>query len=127
MEWVTKLYIGGKPTDLLHPFEEELVWLVSTNYRLVMENIDRKEEKETTTGDYGNLQEAHSFSVELRRAATNLALVGLVTRLHHWLSILVEELTRQPARHNSLVKNLIALEKQTGKGPVPISFFSRPF
>ena len=56
-------------------------------------------------------------------AETNLALVGLVTRLQHWLSILVEELTKKPARDKSLFKNLAALEEETGEGPIPISFF----
>lgn len=118
-----RLYLKGKLLDVPHPFEEELGWLVSTNHRLVMENISRIEEEADGTADHMDLAEIHAYSDELRRAANNLALVGLVTRLHHWLSIFVEELTNKNARDNSLVKNLTRLNERIGEGPISIGFF----
>jgi hypothetical protein len=59
----------------------------------------------------------------LRKAANNFAVVALVTRLHHWLSIFVEELTNESARTKSLVKNLKTLNERIEEGPIPVSFF----
>lgn len=118
-----KLYLGGKLLDLPHPFEEELDCLVSINHRLLMENISRLEQEATVTGDGFDLIEVRGISDELRRAANNLAVVGLVTRFHHWISLFVEELTQNSVRDEPLVRNLRALEGKTGEGPISISFF----
>jgi hypothetical protein len=118
-----RLYLKGKLLDLPHPFEEELGWLVSTNHRLVMENVSRIEEEAVATADHLDLPEIHAYSDELRRAANSLALVGLVTRLHHWVSLFVEELTNKHARDKGLGTNLKTLNKRTGEGPIPIGFF----
>jgi hypothetical protein len=118
-----KLYLGGKLLDLPHPFEEELDYLVSTNHRLVMETISRFEVEDVARADHDDLAEIHAHNDELRKAANNLALVGLVTRLHHWLSIFVEEITRKSAGDKSLEKNLKTLKERTGDGPIDISFF----
>src|SRR5712692_10525817 len=63
------------------------------------------------------------FADDLRRAANSLAVVGLVTRLHHWVSIFVEEITSKSAKHRGLVNNLKLLNERTGFGPVSIEFF----
>lgn len=123
MARLKRLYLDGKLIHTTHPFEEELDWLVSMNHKLVMEDITRIEEQQESTADPLDLPEMHAYSDELRRAANNLALVGLVTRLHHWVSIFVEELTNKSARGNSLEKNLKTLNMRTGDGPVPCIFF----
>ena len=105
-----------------HPFEEELGWVVLTNHRLLVERISGIEAQEVALGNLPPT-EIHFLSDELRRAANNLALVGLVTRLHHWVSVFVEELTGESARDIPLAKNLDTLNKRTGVGPVPVDFF----
>ena len=118
-----KLYLNGKLLDLPHEFEEELGWLVSTNHTFVMENISRIEKEAVATDDHLDLGELHDYSNELRRAANNLALVGLVTRFRHWVNLFLEELLKDRFEDQGLQKNLEALEQRTGKGPSPISFF----
>jgi hypothetical protein len=125
-----KLYLKGKLLNVPHPFEEELGWLVRTNHRLVLESISRIERDEIAFGNL-DLTEIHTYSDELRRAANNLALIGLVTRLHHWVSVFVEELPRQSAKEKSareigLVTNLTTLNaalERTESSPIPIDFF----
>jgi hypothetical protein len=118
-----KIYLGGKLLDLPHRFEEEVDYLVSTNHRLVMETITRFEVEDVARAEHEDIMEIRAYNDELRKAANNLALVGLVTRLHHWLSIFVEEITKKSARDNSLDKNLKTLKESTGEGPIDISFF----
>ena len=118
-----RLYLGGKLLDVPHPFEEELGWLVSTNHTLVMENISRIEQDAVPTDDEPDLSEMHAYSDELRKAANNLALVGLVTRFRHWVNIFLEELLKTEFVDQGLQKNLEALEMRTGEGPTPIFFF----
>ena len=118
-----KLYLNGKLLEVPHPFEEELGWLVSTNHRLVMENISHIEKEAVATDDHLDLGELHDYSDELRRAANNFALVGLVTRFRHWVNLFLEELLENRFEDQGLQKNLEALEQRTGKGPTPISFF----
>ena len=123
MARLKRLYLKGRFLDLPHPFEEELDWLVSINHRLVMENISRIEEQQESTADPIDLPEMRAYSDELRRAANNLALVALITRLHHWVGIFVEEVTNKSARENSLLKNLKTLNASTGEGPISLVFF----
>jgi hypothetical protein len=118
-----RLSLNGKLLDVPHPFEEELGWLVSTNHTLVMENISRIEQDAVATDDEPDLSEMHAYSDELRKAANNLALVGLVTRFRHWVNLFLEELLKTGFVDQGLQKNLEALEKRTGEGPTPISFF----
>jgi hypothetical protein len=125
-----KLYLKGKLLDVPHPFEEELGWLVRTNHRLVLESISRIERDEIAL-DNLDPTEIHTYSDELRRAANNLALVGLVTRLHHWVSVFVEDLPKQSVKEKSaneigLIKNLTTLNaalERTESSPIPIDFF----
>ena len=120
---LTRLYLGGKLLDGPHPFEEELGWLVSTNHTLVMENISRIEQDAVPTDDEPDLSEMHAYSDELRKAANNLAVVGLVTRFRHWVNLFLKELLHTGFVDRGLKKSLKALEKRTGQGPTPISFF----
>src|SRR5205807_7875993 len=101
----------------------ELGWLVSTNHRLVMENIARIEAEAVATDDHLDLADMHDYSDELRRAANSLALVGLITRFRHWVNLLLEELMKNSFVDKGLGKNREALEEVTGKGPFRISFF----
>jgi hypothetical protein len=125
-----KLYLKGKLLDVPHPFEEELGWLVRTNHTLVLESISRIEREEIALENLDPI-ETHTYSDELRRAANNLALVALVTRLHHWVSVFVEELPKHNTKQKSakeigLVKNLTTLNAafaRTESSPIPMDFF----
>lgn len=131
MARLKKLYLKGKLLNVPHPFEEELGWFVRTNHRLLLENISRIEREEIALRTWDE-REIRAESDELRRAASGLALVGLVTRLHHWVSVFVEELPKQSAKDESvrgvplLVKNLTRLNaalERTESSPIPIDFF----
>jgi len=69
----------------------------------------------------------------LQRAANNLAVVGLVTRLQHWIIKFVKlseskklPKPKKPKRKKpGLVSNLALLNGQLGKGPVSVRFFWR--
>jgi hypothetical protein len=117
----TRIYLKGKLFP--HPFEQELEWFVVTNHKLLMVNITRSEQNAIAAADHGDLPEIELFTKELRSSANNLALVGLVTRFHHWISVFVEELTRQSARDRKLENSLKLLNKKFGQGPVPVDFF----
>jgi len=131
MTRLKRLYLDGKLLDVTHPFEEEVDCLVRTNHTFVMTNISRLEkeniamrEKATDCPELGSdLAETRAIANDLRRAANALALVGLVTRLNHWVSIFVEEITNETAKNRGLVTNLKRLNDQTGSGPVSIEFF----
>jgi hypothetical protein len=84
--------------------------------RLEKENIAMRE-KATDCPELGSdLAETRAIANDLRRAANALALVGLVTRLNHWVSIFVEEITNKTAKNRGLVTNLKRLNDQTGSG-----------
>jgi hypothetical protein len=123
MARLKRLYMGGRLLDVPHPFEEELEYLVSAGHRLVMERVSRSEEEGIAKAENEDLPELQAYFEEVRKAANNLALVGLVTRLHHWLSLFVEELTNESARDKSLMKNLRGLNHRIGEGPIPDDFF----
>jgi hypothetical protein len=127
-----KLFLGGRPLELTHPFEEEVQFLVKTTHELLCENITRKEQEALAEAE--KIEDAHeagaeiqfvkSSADELRREAHSVAVVTLVTRFQHWMRVFVEELpNRKPA--NGVEKNLRTLNKELGEeGPVPVSFFS---
>lgn len=127
-----KLFLGGKPLDLTHPFEEEVQFLVKTIYELLCENITRKEQEALAEAEKiedpheagAEIQFVKSNADELRREARSVAVVTLVTRFQHWMRVFVEELpNKKPA--NGVEKNLTTLNKELGEeGPVPVAFFS---
>ncbi|MCU1295927.1 MAG: hypothetical protein JWO91_205 [Acidobacteriaceae bacterium] len=123
MARLRKLYIGDKLLNTPQPFEEELDSLVITNHNLLMENLSRIRREWLASSDGEDSAEILDYANECRRAANNFALVALVTRLHHWIAIFVGELTKTNHRDKGLIANLNTLEKQTGEGRIPISFF----
>jgi hypothetical protein len=129
-----KIYLGDKLLPTPHPFEEEVESLLRANHFLLFGSIADNERKgeaairenpeaEEPEFVHADISDMHDFFNELRSAATNLTLVGLVTRLQHWISIFVEELTKENAKDRGLTSNLKTLNKETGSGLVPIEFF----
>src|SRR5579864_2847217 len=78
--WIRKIRVGGKAYDLPHPFDDELEWLVRTNHNLVFRRVDEIEAQASAE------DRDPDYAAELKRAATRMALVALVTRLHHWIA-----------------------------------------
>jgi hypothetical protein len=117
--------------DTPHRFGGELNTLVFINHRLTLEGLSRWEKNDKASFkdlDRNARRDAMARSEvyydEVRSAANNLALVGLITRFHHWVSKLVESLAAKSARDRSLAKNLRTLNEHLGAGPVPLSFFA---
>jgi hypothetical protein len=115
-------------------FEQEVQSLIRLNHNLVLKGISELEKSEIDrlceeAGPAelgGEIECAKSDANDLRRAANSLALVGLITRLQHWIGKLVEEITKENAKDNSLEDNLERLDKELknlGLAPVPIQFF----
>jgi hypothetical protein len=86
-----------------HEFEVDLNCTVVLNHRLTLDGIDHSEEEgflKVRDMFAGRDNEALSsemrhvthFHDDLRRVANNLAVVGLVTRLQHWIIKLVRQL-----------------------------------
>jgi len=85
-----------------HPFDIDVHALVLTNLKLALDGIDRLEQEEITSyvretdNDEATQQSFISWiqgqHENLRTAAIHLALVGLVTRFHHWLVTLANSL-----------------------------------
>lgn len=73
-----------------------------------------------------------TFYDDLRRAATNLAVVGLVTRLQHWVVNFEQQLRRtrecvglgRRSRDSKFAKALRCLNEKLGDGPVSTAYFS---
>lgn len=115
--WIRKIRVGGKLHDLPHPFDEELEWLVRTNHSIVLRRVDEAEAQASPE------DRDPDFAAELKRAANQMALVALVTRLHHWIAALVGDVTGKNVRDESLGSNLTRLNQITGPGPVSLDFF----
>jgi len=115
--WIRTIRIAGRTHNLPHPFEDEVEWLVRTNHDLVLRGVDEivaKVPPEDRDPDYTD---------ELRESATRMALVALVTRLHHWIAELSADGTNINAAEKSLVSNMKRLNQRTGPAPVPLEFF----
>lgn len=120
-----------------HEFEVDLNCVVVVNHNLTLEGINRSEHEELASIqtdcalEYEAMRsiEVHvgTSHEDLRRAATNLAMVGIVTRLHHWVSRFVRRMPSRPkppkSKKPNLVKELELLNGQLGEGPVPVRFF----
>jgi hypothetical protein len=131
-----------------HEFEVDLNCTVVLNHRLTLDGIDHSEEEgflKVRDMFAGRDNEALSsemrhvthFHDDLRRVANNLAVVGLVTRLQHWIIKLVRQLhdesklpkpkkpkSRKPvSKKPELAIKLELLNERLGEGPVPIKFF----
>jgi hypothetical protein len=118
-----------------HDFEIEITRLVTKNLAFTIDGIDREDAEALAKMEEGfflpSEQEVldsfrfheHTFSEQLRVAARNLALVALVTRLHHWVSRLARRLNNN-RKQTSLGKELEFLNAELGQdGPFPIEFF----
>lgn len=124
--------------EIAHEFEVDLNSVVVVNHRFALDGIDRAEnevikqrEEELAHDDPEALASALShieWGFEgLRKASRQLALVGVVTRLQHWISIalLDKRLCGKPEEKSDsmLINQLAFLNELLGCGPVPISFF----
>ncbi len=63
-----------------------------------------------------------NFYEELRKAHRNLALVGIVTRLQHWINNLARQ-TFPNEKPQTLLRQLRLLNGKLGQGPVKLEFF----
>lgn len=122
----------NEPIELAHEFEVDLNTLVVVNHNLTLESITRSEDEALSKTDLTMDDEAQRsiisyvglFYEDLRRAANNLAIVGLVTRLEHWIGIFARRLPKQQkSRASVLVKDLALLNTRLGSGPVRAKFF----
>jgi hypothetical protein len=97
------------PIEIAHWFEVELNRVVIVNLRFALESLDRAEyeeiqqrEKELDDEDNEVLCSAISHVTgefeELRQAALQLALVGVITRLQHWVAYLRNESPKNTPR-----------------------------
>jgi hypothetical protein len=119
--------------NIPHSFCSELRTLVFVHHRLALEGLSRweKQERASVNEDYDDDDEVNERAQlridvcydELERAAHNLALVGLVTRLQHWIAAFAERLGEKDAKDKALKTNLRFLNDKLGEGPVSISFF----
>jgi hypothetical protein len=117
-------------------FEIDLGTVVVLNHRATIDGIASLEQREIA-------QTRESFAAEdpeilrslvgtlewfyagLRRAANNLALVGLVTRFQHWIETFTQQLKTTPNRNNgaALIGHLKELNRRLNPGPIPLEFF----
>jgi|ERR1700693_604229 len=80
--------------DWTHEFEVDVRKVVLVNHELTLEGITKAEEEavagfdQTNEGQRQVAEYVRGQHDEYRRAATNLALVGVVARFHHWLTYL---------------------------------------
>jgi hypothetical protein len=126
---------------LPHEFETEIHSLVSKNHEITLcgiqqtkdEDIDQIEKAFAGEDDQeivnSEIRQAEMFFDDLRRAANHMALVSLVTRLHHWTRKFVKQLPlntnkkRQPKGRSAVIGDMEALGARLGAVPIPIQFF----
>jgi uncharacterized protein YjbI with pentapeptide repeats len=100
---------------------------------LVLESIDRAEAEEVAKLDLTDenqrgvatwIERQHD---EFRRAANNLALVGLVTRFHHWLTFLANRIRddKHKSFDRSIAKELRFLNSKFKNAPVEEAVFEK--
>jgi hypothetical protein len=133
------LEFNDEPIEIAHPFEVDLNCLVIVNHKLTLEGISREEEQQFEQWSaelalneemmHSMLSHVQQFYEDLRTAANNLAVVGLITRLQHWVSTFVRDLPGQPRprkaeRTRGLIVELRSLCDFLGQGPVPLEFFA---
>jgi hypothetical protein len=128
--------------EIAHEFAVDLNCLVVTNHRFTIEGITRAEDEEIRSWqDALALEDAQVASSvigyaqngfdDLRKAANHLALVGIVTRLQHWIERFVKRQGLTPEKNRRLdgslesllIRQLRILNKTLGCGPVPLSDF----
>jgi hypothetical protein len=118
-----------------HEFAVDLNYLVIANHKFTMEGIKRAED-EALTGLQDSLKyetdrdivssiicHEENFFDNLRVAARNLAVVGLVTRLQHWAGAYARRIDPTREAGQSVQKELSFLNSQLGAPPIETSFF----
>ncbi len=115
--WIRKIRIEGNLHDLPHPFDDELEWLARTNHNLELRRVDEIEAQSSPE------DQDPDYAAELKRAATRMALVALITRLQHWIAALASDVAGENTGEKGLVSNLKRLNQHTGPGPVSLDFF----
>jgi hypothetical protein len=118
-----------------HPFAVDLRTTVLISWEFALNEINRveeqdlKEREEELAGEDYEILSAGISAVtsefeRYRESANQLALVGVLTRLQHWINSLVDGRPDAPKGKKSLlVSQLKWLDAKWGPGPVPISFF----
>jgi hypothetical protein len=135
---LSKLNLNDEPvSEISHEFEIDLHYLVTANYKITLEGIEREEREDmaSTKEHFANetdhemvsavLSSYQQFFDDLRAASRNLTAVGLVTRFQHWASACARRIDPQRERGLSLQKELNFLEATLGLGPVSTEFFGR--
>lgn len=122
--------------EIAHEFAVDLNCVVVANHRFTLDGITRAEDEEVQQWRDALALEGGQVALsaishvqngyeELREAANRLALVGLVTRLQHWIARFIKEQDLKSGKvHESLlISQLDALNRSLGDGPVPLSYF----
>jgi len=117
----------------LHQFETDVRKVVLINHELTLEGIDKAaaivvnrlgltDESQRSVATYIKGQYD-----EYRRAATNLALVGLVSRFHHWLTGLANRIrgTAKETFDKSISKEIGFLNSCLPRSPYTYSNFKK--
>ena len=121
---------------LAHPFEVDLNCLVILNHTFTLQSIEHAEDTdsddlhESLAGEDSEvigsaLRWSTIFYENLRRAARNMAVVGLVTRLEHWTEKFTQQakVSKQSEHRSTLIRKLGDLNNYLGAEHVPIIFF----
>jgi hypothetical protein len=130
---------GLQPVEIAHEFDIDLDTLVVRNHTFTMKGIDKEEEESSgeietdLVGEYydvlsSQLAWEHTFYDGLRRAARNIAIVGLVTRFDHWIGRFTNRLPPEMRRQSqvspsALINRLHDLNSYLGPGPLPVGHF----
>src|ERR1035437_8046510 len=95
---IEALGLNDEPMGIAHEFEVDLNCVVIVNHNLTLEGITRSEDEDLShfrmevEAERSIASSVELFYQDLRRAANNSAVVGLVIRLQHWISKYVREL-----------------------------------
>jgi hypothetical protein len=100
----------NEPVEIAHEFEFDLNCLVVMNHHFSLDGITRAEDEEMVNWQEALAQQGsevassvlhreRGVSDALRRAANQLALVGIVTRLQHWVGRLAEKQGLKPEKN----------------------------
>ena len=117
--------------EIPHEFEIDVRRVVLINHELVLQGIDRAETEEVEKFDLTNEDQGavvswiESKHDEFRQAANNLALVGLITRFHHWLTHLANRIRddKDESFDRSIAQELGFLNSKFKGTPIKPSVF----
>jgi hypothetical protein len=102
-----------------HQIEIEFHCLITTNHRLLLDAIAKIENEELAgIKDEDEYREQQKYFDDLRIAANNFAIVALVTRLDHWVTVYCKKLKLSlkatiPEKMQNLNKKLVAKHAPT--------------